>query len=181
MRHWAAPYPLSTTAHPAYASLHRGPRLLSHVPLDTVQTQLCQILTVVSVRGVTTTHENQFQGSCIGVSVKEEKVAQKSLVWLRRSTFGCQCIAVSTLSWVRGCVGGRGGVCRFEDKRPDMQVCGTTCQLTPTRWSARIPSLMPHCFIPTYNCCLHIITGSICTHLKPIDCVPSVFECHIVY
>ena len=56
--------------------------------------------------GVTTTHENQFQGSCIDVSVKEEKVAQKSLVWLRRSTFGCQCIPVSTLSWVRGWVVG---------------------------------------------------------------------------
>ena len=79
-------------------------------------------------------------------------------------------------------VGGRGGACRVGDKRLDMQVCGTTCarQLTPTQWSARIPFLMPHCFIPTCNRCLHIITRSICTHLKPIVCVQSVIECHNV-
>ena len=60
--------------------------------------------------GVTTTHENQFQGSCIDTSVKEEKVAQKS-----RSTFGCQCTAMSTLSWVRGSGGGEHAESRTKD------------------------------------------------------------------
>ena len=83
--------------------------------------------------------------------MKEEKVAQKSLVWLRRSTLACQCIAMSTLSWVRG---REGGACsRVEDKRLDMQVYGTTCpagSLPPT-------VVCPHSFshvcraLPSYN------------------------------
>ena len=102
LRHWAAPYTIHHCPPRVCLSPSRPQATLS-CPLDTVQTQLCQILTVVLVWELL---RRMKTSSCIDVSVKEEKVAQKSLVWLRRSTFGCQCIAVSTLSWVRGWVAG---------------------------------------------------------------------------
>lgn len=119
LRHWAAPVPPST-AHP------RMPLPTSAPGYSLMSAGHCPDPIVPDIGGgfgsrATATQANQFQGSCIDASVKEEKVAQKSSIWLRRSTFSCQCTAMSTLSWVRGSGG------RFEDKRPDMQVCGTTC------------------------------------------------------
>ena len=103
--------PYTTILLPTRVSLSPArPQATLSCPLDTVQTQSCQILTAVSVRGLLRRMKTSSKVPAL-IPVSRGKSCTEE----RRSTFGCQCTAMSTLSWVRGSGGGEHAESRTKD------------------------------------------------------------------